>query len=77
MNYTVNCGTDMSAAPHMFAKFWASAGNDASSKQRIINELLSYQPWHTRLERNEHGCWLLEFHSAEDWQKFVERWTLS
>jgi hypothetical protein len=59
----------------MFAKFWASAGNDARSKQRIINELLSYQPWHTRLERDEQGSWILEFHSAEDWQKFVERWT--
>ena len=77
MTYIVHCGKDLSGAPYMFAKFWASAGNDASSKQRIINELLSYQPWHTRLERDEHSCWLLEFHSAEDWERFRERWTLS
>ena len=77
MNYTVNCGTDMRAAPYMFAKFWASAGNDASSKQRIINELLSYQPFHTRLQHDDEGCWLLEFRSAADWERFRERWTLS
>jgi hypothetical protein len=77
MTYIVHCGKDMSSAPYMFAKFFASAGNDAGSKQRIINELLSYQPWHTRLERDAQGAWQLEFHSAEDWERFQERWTLS
>lgn len=72
--YTVYIGNDLADAPPAFKQFHKSAGREADEKLRLINEVLSYEPYDARLECDHNKMWRMEFGSEEDWVQFNLRW---
>jgi len=72
--YVVYIGEDLRDAPPAFKQFHKSVGREADEKLRLINEVLSYEPYDARIERDQHNQWRLEFGCEEDWIQFNLRW---
>jgi hypothetical protein len=75
MTYVVKMGKDLKEAPYCFRQFYSSVGRVAQDKQRLLNELLSYEPYAASLQYDDDRNWRLEFASRDDWTQFQLRWT--